>query len=150
MSVYLDTSFLFSLHVSDGNTHAAISLRRSGSFPLVLTSLHRLELQNAIALAVFRKQLTQEVANSVWRNIESDLANGSIIPVSLIWADVFREAESIVSQYSPEIGCRSLDILHVASAKVLGSDQFITFDIRQNNLAKAIGLTVLPWANDAV
>jgi predicted nucleic acid-binding protein len=44
--------------------------------------------------------------------------------------------------YSEALGIRSLDILHVASAIVLGFPEFITFDHRQRALAKAAGLQV--------
>ena len=44
--------------------------------------------------------------------------------------------------HSEKLGTRSLDILHVASALVLGSTSFVTFDRRQAALARASGLKV--------
>ena len=40
--------------------------------------------------------------------------------------------------------CRTLDIIHVAAALVLGTKEFVTFDARQGALAKLVGLTVRP------
>lgn len=37
-------------------------------------------------------------------------------------------------------GHRTLDILHVATARHLAARDFLTFDARQKKLAKAIGL----------
>jgi predicted nucleic acid-binding protein len=40
--------------------------------------------------------------------------------------------------------CRSLDILQVAMAMVLGASEFCTFDVRQARMAKASGISVIP------
>ncbi len=39
---------------------------------------------------------------------------------------------------------RTLDIMHVAMALVIGAKEFVTFDGRQGALAKQAGLTVKP------
>ncbi len=41
------------------------------------------------------------------------------------------------------MGCRSLDVLHVASAIELGLRVFVTFDVRQQELARSAGLKLL-------
>ena len=46
--------------------------------------------------------------------------------------------------YSATLGCRTLDIIRVAAALVIGANKFITFDGRQGALAKQVGLTVKP------
>jgi predicted nucleic acid-binding protein len=43
-------------------------------------------------------------------------------------------------QHTSLIGCRSLDVLHCAAAKILGVSEFITTDGRQKKLAAAMGL----------
>ncbi len=52
------------------------------------------------------------------------------------------EAERLSTSYSENLGTRSMDILHVAAAVVLGLPEFFTFDKRQAALAKAAGLKV--------
>jgi predicted nucleic acid-binding protein len=52
------------------------------------------------------------------------------------------EAERLSAAHSEKLGTRSLDILHVASALVLGSVSFLTFDRRQAALARVAGLKV--------
>lgn len=47
-------------------------------------------------------------------------------------------------EYPPTLGCRTLDILHVACATVLNADVFVTYDKRQRALALVAGLNVLP------
>ena len=43
---------------------------------------------------------------------------------------------------APKLGCRTMDILHVACAIQLSVDQFVSFDNRQKKLAIAAGLTL--------
>ena len=40
--------------------------------------------------------------------------------------------------------CRSLDILNVALAVVLGTSEFCTFDVRQARMAAAARISVIP------
>jgi hypothetical protein len=57
-------------------------------------------------------------------------------------SEVMIEAERLSALHSGILGTRSLDVLHVACALVLGGSDFLTFDIRQGALAKAAGLKV--------
>ena len=45
--------------------------------------------------------------------------------------------------HSPKLGTRSLDVLHVASALELEMRYFVTYDKRQENLARIVGLKTL-------
>ena len=61
------------------------------------------------------------------------------------WAGIFSEAIRLAEQYTPSIGCRSLDILHCAAAKVLGASEFVSGDLRQGKLATAMGLNLVTF-----
>jgi predicted nucleic acid-binding protein len=54
---------------------------------------------------------------------------------------MYVEARRLSLRWSAKLGTRSLDILQVAAAVVVGADTFHTFDERQKKLAKAAGLT---------
>ena len=43
---------------------------------------------------------------------------------------------------TPVTGCRSLDILHVAAARLIAAERFITADRRQATLAEIEGLPI--------
>lgn len=58
------------------------------------------------------------------------------------WEDVRRHALRISGNHTTRIGCRALDILHVAAALTLGAREFLTFDGVQRTLAEAEGLVV--------
>jgi predicted nucleic acid-binding protein len=47
-----------------------------------------------------------------------------------------------LSAETPRLGCRTMDILHVACAVEIGASAFLTFDKRQAELARFAGLDV--------
>lgn len=53
-------------------------------------------------------------------------------------------AGELSASHSAILGCRTLDIIHIAAALVIGTREFVTFDVRQGALAKRVGLTVKP------
>jgi len=52
-------------------------------------------------------------------------------------------AVKLAGQHTGTVGCRSLDILHCAAAKVLAATEFISTDSRQKKLATAMGLNLV-------
>jgi len=54
-----------------------------------------------------------------------------------------RRAEGLVAAYSEQLGVRSLDVIHVASALELKCREFVTADVRQGELAEACRLKVI-------
>jgi predicted nucleic acid-binding protein len=74
----------------------------------------------------------------------SDLAANVFTYTNPAWPEVFLEAERLSAGHSEILGTRSLDVLHVATALVLGARDFLTFDTRQGSLARAAGLRLVP------
>ena len=65
----------------------------------------------------------------------------------MIWSPIsvyawWQEAEALSCAHTMTLGVRTLDLLHVAAARVLGATHFCTFDTRQHALAKAAGMHV--------
>ena len=54
---------------------------------------------------------------------------------------MLRTAYEISAEHAFELSCRSADLLHVAYAKELAADSFISFDDEQIELANAAGLS---------
>lgn len=109
---------------------------------LPFTPLHRHELRNALRLAVFRKEIDAERRNAAFADIDSDLADGILAHAPVGWTDAFREAECLGKTHTEILGIRGLDLLHTGIALTLGTTRFLTFDLRQRELAKAAGLKV--------
>jgi predicted nucleic acid-binding protein len=142
MNAYADTAFICSIHAPDAHTGRAIAWLSKHRDPLPFTGLHRLEFRNALRLRVFRKEITTAQRELSIQAMLSDLADGVFAHVDPTWAEVLSEAERLSAGHSEIIGTRSLDILHVAGALVLGAKQFVTFDNRQATLARAVGLRI--------
>lgn len=141
MKTYLDSSALVKLYVPEKES-AALSQWISGK-PISFTQFHELEVKNAIRLKCFRDPSLADLCQKVTALIDSDLENGVLFRPSLIWAEIFKLAVQLSVLHTSDIGCRSLDILHVAAAKVGDYQSFLTYDDRQARLAAAAGLKTL-------
>lgn len=142
MKKYVDSSILFSLYVQDPNSAKADQWRHLNPGALGFTGLHRVELRNALSLAVFQQRLKLRAAEAAWQVVQEDLAAGRLVPRSHPWAELLAVAEKLAAQHTPTVGSRSLDVFHVAAALVAGATEFHTFDVRQGKLAQLAGLHV--------
>ena len=143
MKAYCDTSFLVSLYTPDANSQAAAAEARRSTITLFISPLGELEFTNALQLRVFRRELTKAEASAAYALIQEDLAAGvySTQPVSAV---VFASAKRVSMKHTAALGSRSLDVLHVAAALVMGADVMLSFDENQRKLAEAAGLRTAP------
>jgi multisubunit Na+/H+ antiporter MnhE subunit len=118
----------------------AESESRAGRFD----SLHRVELRNALSLAVFQQRITLAQAEVAWMQVQEDLKTGVLVAKADAWDKLVAEAETLASTQTPTLGTRTLDVMHVAGARVAGATDFCTFDCKQAKLAQALGLQVRP------
>ncbi len=77
-------------------------------------------------------------------DFQTDLERGLVRVVPVDWLGVINRAEQLSAQRTGKSGSRAFDILHVATALELGVEEFLTFDVRQGALARALGLQVRP------
>lgn len=140
MTVYADTSFVVSLYVTD--RHSGESRQRVQTVPrLWFTPLNHAEWSHAIALLVFRNQMTLSEAQEMHRQLENDLIGGPWVRTEMP-DQAFDLCADLARRCGSKLGVRTLDSLHVASALELKSERFWTFDDRQAKLAKAVGLKI--------
>lgn len=142
MKAYADTSFLLRLYLTQTDSQKALAFMRNFRDPLPFTPLHRHELRNALRLAVFRKEIDAERRKAAFLDIESDLEDGILAHVPIAWTNAFRAAEQLGNDHTEVMGVRGVDLLHVGVAQALGLKEFLTFDTRQAELAKAAGFKV--------
>jgi predicted nucleic acid-binding protein len=140
MTAYADTGLLCSLYAPDAHSRRAVARMARQALPLPMTWLHQLEFRNALRLRVFRGEITPAQRDASLNAMLADLAAGVLAVAAPPLAEVMTEAERLSALHSETLGTRSLDILHVSSAIVLGAAEFLTFDQRQIALAKAAGL----------
>jgi predicted nucleic acid-binding protein len=144
MTAYADTSVLGRVYFQQADSAKAIALVRATPLPLPFTPLHNLEIRNAVRLRVYRAEADAAQRDAILAAVDADLAAGVLHAVPLPWAELMREAERLSAAHTGRLGCRSLDVLHVAAAVTLGAREFLTFDTRQAALAKTAGLKVKP------
>ncbi|MEO6027047.1 MAG: type II toxin-antitoxin system VapC family toxin [Candidatus Binatia bacterium] len=139
---YADTGFLCSLYAPDAHTPRVLTRMKRQPLPLAFTWVHQLELRNALRLKVFRRGITAQQRDASLNATLADRAGGVLIAAAPPLGEVMMEAERLSASHSATLGTRTLDILHVAAALVLGLADLLTFDTRQAALAKAAGLRV--------
>ena len=144
MDSYADTGFLISLYLNESTTAAANSVVQTSIGPLPLTSLGFLELRNALYLAVFRRQISEAIRRAAWQTIEHDIRNGIFMNARVDSDRLYGKAAELADKHSATAGTRTLDIIHVAAAILLGTKQLFSFDNRQRTVATREGLRVFP------
>lgn len=141
--IYLDTSFVCSLHMRDSNSPVAAQLVQRAREPLVISTLAEVEAVNAFSLRLFRQEWTYVNMRNAVRDLAADMQNGLLLQMLLPDA-AFERAKALAQTLTPSIGVRSADLLHLAAAIELGAGTLFTFDQRQQKAAKAAGLAVNP------
>jgi predicted nucleic acid-binding protein len=132
VTAYVDSSALLKRYLIEPDSALGQSLL-DDDVDLVTSRITIVEVRRALGL------LASAVERVLTRaNFAHDLESISIVEVdALVCADAASIAE--------ETGLRSLDSIHVASARRLSDVDitFITFDVRQAAVARSLGLTVL-------
>ena len=131
MTAYVDSSALLKRYLIEPDSKRGQSLFDE-DVDLVTSRITIVEVRRALGL------LASAVERVLTRaNFARDLESISIIEVDAL---VCAEAASIAE----ETGLRSLDSIHVASARRISDVDitFITFDVRQAAVARFLGLTV--------
>ena len=139
--IYLDTGCFVKLYYPEADSAQVIAKIQGKS--ICYTPLHELEFVNALQLKIFLKNGTSQQATAARALVEADLKSGVLTAAGGDWPNLFREAVKLAEQQTSAIGCRSLDILHCAAAKVLAATEFISTDARQKQLATAMGLNLV-------
>ena len=142
--MYFDSGVIVKLYVPEPSSPDAVRLVTAGPPPAPLTDWQALEVRNALRLKRFRGEITARELRSALRAFAEDERLGRWQRPVLDLAETVRRAESLSARHAPALGCRTLDILHVAAATVLGVRDFVSFDGRQRQLARKVGLRVRP------
>lgn len=144
MIAYADTGFIVSLYKEEATSADANSAIRNVEAPILLSELSVLEFRNATNLAVFRKETTEDARTIILKRFESDLEAGIFRARPVPTSKLYFTSTRLSDAHSSTLGTRSLDLMHVAAALILGAETFLSFDSRQRSAAEAEGLEVLP------
>jgi predicted nucleic acid-binding protein len=154
MHAYADTNFLTAListgtHGDEAQRLRQIALNRNAP-PFPVTFLTRMEVINAIHQQVF---FTRNGVPGIHASPEAAAMDASLFADELRLGETMIPAEidvemlvemfgSLVGRHTIKHGFRTYDIIHVASAILLGCDTFWSFDAKAKKLAELEGLTV--------
>lgn len=132
MSVYVDSSALLKRYVDEPDSEAAETLLRSD--PSLLTARHTVvEVRRNLA-----RLLHEPDAAAMRSAFIQDLEGLSIVELDAATC----ESAATIAEVT---GARTLDALHLAAAQRVGGAAvpFLTFDLRQAQAARTLGLTVI-------
>jgi len=144
MDAYFDSAIIVKLYVQEASSPDAVRLVNGHTAPYLLTQWQALEVKNAIRLKAFRGEVTSAEMSRSIAAFEQDIATGRWQLPTYTTAGVEQKTEELSASHSAKLGCRTLDIIHVAAALITGAKEFVTFDGRQGALARQVGLTVKP------
>ena len=107
MSIYVDSSFLVSLYLSDRHSHAARQRIRSIP-PLWFTPLHNSEWAHAIGQHIFRGELSLSEAQRMNARREEHVLARRWISLPMP-EDAFELCADLARRYGAKLGMRTLD-----------------------------------------
>ena len=132
MTTYVDSSALLKNYFAEPDS--SVAERLLGSDPVLVTSW--------VTLIEVRRNLARELRGAGLREAKDQFA-ADLDSMALVVVDeaTCRAAARIGEQ----LGVRSLDAIHLASAQRLAIPAlpFVTFDLRQAQAARSLGFTVL-------
>ena len=141
--VYVDPSALARLYIHQEASREMAAWRAKVRGALIVTHHGRVEVVNAICRAAFQGELPTDELGEVLSEFDADLAAGHLHQADILWRAALNQAAELSKLYTPKLGTRSLDVLHVACALELDLAYFLTFDTRQRQLAVAAGLKLV-------
>jgi uncharacterized protein len=132
VTTYVDSSALLKRYVEEPDSAAADALLRAGG--ALLTARHTIV--------------------EVRRNLARLLSGGDLVAARRAFLDDLRSMSIIeldeatcesAASIAEAVGVRSLDALHLAAAQRISAQGvgFLTFDLRQAQAARSLGLTVV-------
>jgi len=140
---YADPSALLKLYVHEPESAGMSAWRTRTKGALPLTPHGRLEIVNGIGPAASRKLMTADAMRDALASFDEDVAEGRYADADVLWRSTLERAAELSRAHTAALGCRSLDVLHIATALELGLRSFVTFDRRQGQLARLSGLRVV-------
>lgn len=144
MRVYCDTSFLFSFLNEDDVNHAAARGRASrfSSDDFVICEVHLLELPAAARAATHRDTdaVPPQIARRVINRFDRSVTGKIFVKKQVDMAESVAMARSLGEAHGWRERHTTFDLWHLAAAWSLSAGAFLTFDRRQEKIARLLGM----------
>ncbi len=141
--IYLDTSAILKLYLREEGSERVQKIVEAQEDPLPVWHLLEAEFHNALRLQVFWKSITIGQCDRLWETFLERVNAGFYYRPPVDWGALLEECHRL-GAWTPRLGCRTLDLMHVAYCRQLGIKTFVTFDQRQAVVAGRAGRQVLP------
>jgi predicted nucleic acid-binding protein len=146
MTLYPDSSFIVAARVVHDTFHREAMKYYGGREEEIWlwSPWHRVEVFNTIRQLTRHRDAKRGMSTAEGRalihRLETDVRLGYFTHIEADWRDVLRTAAEISVENAFAHACPATDLLHVAYARELAADVFVSFDDEQLALAAAAGL----------
>lgn len=140
MGPFFDTGVALKLIVSEPLSGVVLSFVKKRGVPVPVSKLIELEMGTALHAMAFRKHITTAQLATA-KNLLAELTKeGKFLPMGLSVDEMAAESLRLSPSITLKTGCRTLDLMHIASARLIGCKEFVSSDQRQLKAAKIAGL----------
>ncbi len=145
---YFDTGVVLKLVIEEPLSARVRAFVHARRVPIPFSRLIEVEIENALHALLFREAITgSQLAGA--RSLVADLVReGRFRSLPLSLDRIATETLSLAPLVTPKTGCRTLDLMHVATAKLLMAEAFVSTDRRQINAAQMCGLHTINIGDD--
>ena len=148
MNAFPDTSFLCSIYRDQNSSPIADQWMDNRPDALAVSWLVLWEFRHSVRFQawLFSNDRTRgyplRESRQMIRDLQSDISSDILRIIAISEQDVLLIAERLSDKYATTLGARAMDTLHLATAIHLGTENFLTFDRRQKEMAENEGLVV--------
>ena len=143
MNAYYDTGTILPLYVNEAFSARLNAFLQARGDPIPFSGFHRLELENALRLKVFRGEIEAVAHAAALAAVEAHLTEGRFVVRAVQWVAALEAARDASRHVTIPTGCRTLDLIHIAIAMQWGCPEFVSADDRQLKAAKRLGLATV-------
>ena len=140
--IYYHPDALEKLYLPQVDSMPIINLTVERSLPILITSLQETDLQNELAQRHGLGEISREELEGVRLQLHKDKVRGKISSMNCDWEAVLSLAReyTLTAAYTRSWPLR--EILHLAAARHLGFDAFLTPDLKLRELAGVLGFQI--------
>jgi predicted nucleic acid-binding protein len=134
MKIYVDSSALLRRYFREKESEEVVRLLQEPHIRMV-SGLVFVELASVFRRALNGRRISPKEHRALTEAARKDLKHFRLLPAG---EELFRQA-ALVADLT---GLRSLDAIHLASARMAGADLVLTFDTEMASAAHGVGLKV--------
>jgi len=142
MGPFFDTGVALKLVVEEPLSPIVRQFVQERRVSVPLSRLMEIEIENALQVLFFRGEISEEQLAGAGKLVSGLIRGGQFRRIGVSLDRVASECLFLAPILTARTGCRMLDLMHVATAKLLGASEFVSTDKRQIAAARLCGLRV--------